>query len=199
MRKRAAAKRLQAMGRLSLARVQMAKLQRKVAAVRLVQQAWRSYRSSFLPIGRCSCRILCPGSGRDGGRQLFSQYCAIVLCDAVSAGTAAQHQFLALEGLIQLLSRALAKTPKHQKGNLYRGTNLPRDDTRFVVGGEFQGSAFLSTSKSRQRAFDKPYLFIIDKSYTGVDIMKQSVKRSEQEVLFPPGKLFDHVRQDRDA
>jgi hypothetical protein len=59
-----------------------------------------------------------------------------------------------------------------------------------VVGGEFQDAAFLSTSKSRKQAFDKPYLFIIHKSLTGVDIMKQSVLRREQEVLFPPGTRF---------
>jgi hypothetical protein len=86
--------------------------------------------------------------------------------------------------------RALDKMPKHQKGKVYRGTYLPTDDTRFVVGGEFQDSAFLSTSKSREQAFDKPYLFIIHKSWTGVDIMKQTVLRREQEVLFPPGTRF---------
>ena len=50
IRTRAAAKRLQAMARMYLARVQMAKLKRKVTAARLVQQTWRSYRSSFLPV-----------------------------------------------------------------------------------------------------------------------------------------------------
>jgi hypothetical protein len=49
-RKRAAARRLQAMARMNLARVQMAKLKRKVAAAQLLQQTWRSYRSSFLPL-----------------------------------------------------------------------------------------------------------------------------------------------------
>jgi hypothetical protein len=106
-------------------------------------------------------------------------------------GSLRQNEFTeSAQGRVVAVVRALAKMPKHQKGKVYRGTDMPSDDTRFVVGGEFQDSAFLSTSKTRKRAFDKPYLFIIHKSYTGVDIMKQSVKRSEQEVLFPPGTRF---------
>jgi hypothetical protein len=106
-------------------------------------------------------------------------------------GSLRQNEFTeSAQDRVVAVVRALAKMPKHQKGKVYRGTDMPSDDTRFVVGGEFQDSAFLSTSKTRKRAFDKPYLFIIHKSSTGVDIMKQSVKRSEQEVLFPPGTRF---------
>jgi ADP-ribosyltransferase exoenzyme len=85
--------------------------------------------------------------------------------------------------------KAMSKVSKFNGKFLYRGTDLP-GGTRLQKGDEFQDRAFLSTSRTRKRAFDKPYLFIINKCRTGVDIMKHSVKRSEQEVLFPPGTRF---------
>jgi ADP-ribosyltransferase exoenzyme len=85
--------------------------------------------------------------------------------------------------------KAMSKISKFKGKLLYRGTDLP-GGTRLQKGDEFQDLAFLSTSRTRKRAFDKPYLFIIHKCHTGVDIMKHSVKRSEQEVLFPPGTRF---------
>jgi ADP-ribosyltransferase exoenzyme len=87
--------------------------------------------------------------------------------------------------------KAMSKLSKSKGKLLYRGTDLPvPGGTLLQKGDEFQDRAFLSTSRTRKRAFDKPYLFIIQKCLTGVDIMKHSVKRSEQEVVFPPGTRF---------
>jgi NAD:arginine ADP-ribosyltransferase len=85
--------------------------------------------------------------------------------------------------------KAMSKLSKFKGKLLYRGTDLP-GGALLQKGDEFQDLAFLSTSRTRKRAFDKPYLFIIKKCLTGVDIMKHSMKRSEQEVLFPPGTRF---------
>jgi NAD:arginine ADP-ribosyltransferase len=92
------------------------------------------------------------------------------------------------DGVVAVIE-AMSKLAKFKGKLLYRGTDLP-GGTLLRKGDEFQDLAFLSTSRTRKRAFDKPYLFIIQKCRTGVDIMKHSVKRSEQEVLFPPGTRF---------
>jgi hypothetical protein len=73
--------------------------------------------------------------------------------------------------------KAMSKLKKFKGKLLYRGTDLP-NGTLLQKGDEFQDLAFLSTSQTRKRAFDKSYLFIIQKCRTGVDIMNHSVMRA---------------------
>ena len=85
-----------------------------------------------------------------------------------------------------MLDSALEKLPVH-RGEVYRGMTVPDIDAimeDYEVGHTTQWTAFTSTTKNAERAFEGNVLFIIA-SLNGRELGPYSDKLSEEEVLFP--------------
>jgi len=98
------------------------------------------------------------------------------------------HATPGIQEFARMLDSALEKLPVH-RGEVYRGMTVPDIDAimeDYEVGHTTQWTAFTSTTKNAERAFEGNVLFIIA-SLNGRELGPYSDKLSEEEVLFQTG------------
>jgi hypothetical protein len=129
----------------------------------------------------------------DSGYQAMNEFLRTGHINGEPLDVVAQRVQAAVDGLDQL--------PTHTGDVLYRGTNLPDEVFDSLKNGnDFSDPAFTSSSLSFDNAenfidLKKPNqtVFVIEDSFSGVDIRPFSSAQGEAEILFKPSTKFDIV------